>query len=389
MKRVETKLIIKRKKDFDKGEKNLFMVSTLLQLLSAVEAQRYFNAKNCTLVLLFYGDKNQDETHLKSKLHLFDYDKLVILDKGDAKSYINLNITLIKELRKEHYRRVFVGFFGANMRRFIANIGYEELFLIDDGVYTISIHNELYSSNTEGYKKYITAFSEKERKGRLKKLKFALYHNFRKSYLLLYGYKNDMRKMKLNFFTMFQLPQYQDEIIITHKFEALREQYNLSSDTNKDDTIYFLGQPLDRVIDISSEQYLRYLKTIFEKYKQENKSIIYIPHRAENKNLLDEIEVMDEYNLQILKPDIAFELYVLDNRINITHIASFTSTALSSIKKLFPSAKVEAFKFPMEGEIGKTSSLIYSLFADEGIAVYEWNMCCLYQTKDEESLCHQ
>ena len=385
MKIVKEQLIIKKKKYFDEGEKNLFMVSTLFQLFGAIEAQKEFKTKNNTLVLLFYGASNSDHTQLMERLSLFDYDKLIILDKGDAKSYINLNISLIKELKKEVYTNAFVGFFSANLRRFVANIKYKRLFLLDDGVYTISIHNELYNLDAIGYKEYILPFSEKPRVGKLKKLKFKLYNNFRKEYLKFLGYKNDMNVINLGFFTMFDLPQYQNEMIVKHNFDSLKSEYGIEKKISCENCLYFLGQPLDRALGMSHGVYLMYMQDIIRKYKEEDKEFIYITHRAEDEEVVNEI---GELGVEVLSLNQPFELYCLENSLNIKQIASFNSTALFSMKKLFPEIEIDVFRFPVSKAISKNIDLIHGMLYDIGADIFQWDTNGSYQIKEKESLCH-
>ena len=364
---MKAKLNIENHHPFEGEERNLFIVSTLFQLLGAIEAQKKLKTKNNILVLLFYGNQNLDQTHLKNQLSSFEYDKLIILDKGDSKSYINLNISLIKELRKEFYQNVFVGFFSTNMRRFIANINYKKLFLLDDGVYTIAIHNELYNVNAKGYRKYILPFSEKPRVGLLRKVKFIIYNNLRKFYLLLHGYRNDMSSIKLDFFTIFNLSKYQNELIINHNFSFLKSTYNLERNNLNNNIVYFLGQPLDRSLKVDINLYSIYLKAIIEQYKKENKKLIYIVHRAEDENILNKIK---ELNVKIIKPKQSFELYCLDNQIHISHLASFHSTALFSIKKIFIEARIDAFKFNVSEINSKNLDLIYKMLNSIGAKVF-------------------
>ncbi|CAA6825439.1 MAG: Unknown protein [uncultured Sulfurovum sp.] len=342
------------KHNLNKAESNIFIVSTLLQLLGAIEAQKYFKTKNNILVFLFYGNKNFDESQLLQKKHLFDYDKLIIFSSENTKNLLLLNIALIKELKKYLYNQVFVGFFSANFRRFIANIQYNKLFLIDDGVYTIYIHDELYNPKSRLSNKYILPFSEKKRKTFIKKIRFWIFHNFRKNYLLFHGYKNDMKKYDLGFFTMFQLEKYGDEIIINHNFNFLKKMHDFDYLTNRlDQKLYFIGQPLERVLDISLDTYLNYLKIILCKYK--DYKIVYIPHRAESLEKIKRITILVD---KILVPDTNIELYLLENKKNLSHVVSFVSTALYSIRKLLPTSIIEAYILPIQDNVKVQESLL-------------------------------
>jgi hypothetical protein len=365
---MKAKLHIKIKQNFVGKERNLFIISTLFQLLSAIEAQKSFKTKNNILVLLYYGNHNKDQMQIEKFLSYFEYSKLIILDKGNSKSYINANIRLINELKKETYDFLFAGFFSANFRRFIVNLTYKELFLIDDGVYTIFIHNELYNHNAIGYKKYILPFSEKQRKSKIKKIKFMLYHWFRIFYLNLHGLKNDMKNKDINFFTIFDLTKYKNEKIIIHNFDYIKNIFNLLSHEVNDNTIYFLGQPLQRSLGIKDEQYIKYLRILFDRYKKDNKKITYIPHRAEKNTIY---EIVKEMDVNLLQIEEAFEIYCLKYNIIPYKVASFHSTALFSVKKLFNNTKIDAFQFEVEKKLSKNLLLIYDFLKKENITVHK------------------
>lgn len=366
MKRKKERLLIKGKPLIDENDISLFMVSTLFQLLSAIEAKKYFDIKNTILVLLFYGNNNKDEEQLKKYLNLFDYDKLIILEKNDAKSYINLNIKLIKELQKNRYKYVFTGFFSANLRRIIANLKYKELFLIDDGVYTIYIHNELCNPNFNNqYQKYILPYSEKPRKKILKKIKFFLYNNFRKLYLKLFLLKNDMDNYNLSYFTIFKLTKYSNENVINHNFNYVKELFH-SKKKEIDDRVYILGQPLERSINNKTSDYIQWINAIIKKL---NKKIVYIPHRAENKEKIYEIsKIVNE----VLYLEDNFEIFMLKNSKKITHIVSFISTALYTVKIIEPDICIEAYKIPVNDNNHKVYNnvlLTYKIFKEIGIEI--------------------
>ncbi len=358
---------------FEGKERNLFLVSTALQLLNAIEAQNHFKTKNDTLVLLYYGNQNNDHVQIQNLVNLFSYSKLIIFNVGNQKKYHNLIVKLIKELKKENYYKVFTGFFSANLRRFIVNTTYKDLFLLDDGVYTLAIHNELYNPDTKGYKKYITKYSEKKRSTIVKQLRFTLYHLYRKFYLRLHHCKNDMKTIDLKFFTLFNLKPFSNEIIIENNYAFLKDYYQISYEALKinNKTIYFLGQPLKRVFAIENSEYLAYLKFIFTFYSKNNFNIIYIPHRSEEKEILHLIQTMQFNNVKIQELSQPFELYLLEHKVPITHIASFISSALFSVKKLYPNLKVSAFKFSTNEDIEKNTSLIYSMLEQNDTTIFQ------------------
>jgi hypothetical protein len=373
---MKTELEIKIKKSFTGEERNLFIVNYPLQLLNAIEAQRYFKTKNNILVIFYYEDKKNSFTQLMKLTELFDYNQLIIFQKKK----MSFMISLIKELQKENYTKIFTGFFSANLRRIIANLHYKELFLIDDGVYSISVHNELCNPDAKGYKTYITPYSEHDHANILKSVIFYLYHHFRKSYLLLLGYKNDMEHINLSFYTIFDLPQYKDEVIINNNYDFLKSYYQRQNNTsqrnhndfsNSDRIVYFLGQPLYQSSHINYAQYLSFLKAVFQFYISRKQKIVYIPHRNEKKDTPNDIEQMYPYGVKVHELSIPFELYLLENSIDINHLASFGSSALFTVKKLYPHVIVDTFTYPAEGPIGKNILLIYKMLAKNQTNIWD------------------
>jgi len=270
---------------------------------------------------------------------------------------------------------MFVGFFSANLRRFIANISYQKLYLIDDGVYTVSIHREIYNSHSNKlYKKYITRYSEKQRDNFYRQLKFEFYHLSRKISLWKNGLRNDMKIKQLNFFTMFNLPQYKNEIIEKNNFSFLKQYYN-SQQFIEDDSVYFLGQPLYKVDNMTLNKYINMLKCIFNYYKERHQNIKYIIHRSEDEDVVNAIKDMDY--VEILNLSMPVELFLLRNNIKIKKLVSFVSTGLFSVKIIYPSVDIDAFYFTAsKSDIKNTNDYLYKIMKNHNINVIKnWNRC--------------
>ncbi|MEA2019528.1 MAG: hypothetical protein U9N59_13900 [Campylobacterota bacterium] len=353
--------------------KNLFLISTAFQLINAIEAQKYFRTTNNILVLLYYGNQNKDHDQLKKTIDLFKYDELIIYDVSNQKSHLKPTIELINKIKSYQFENIFTGFFSANYRRFIANFKYKSLYLIDDGVYSISIQNELYGSNIEGYKKYILPYSEKKRETLRGKIKFEIYHALRKLYLLLNGCKNDMNNYKdLNFFTIFDIETIENEKIVKNDLTFFKSKLNYINKENENEKlIYFLGQPLNRAFSLSDATYISYLESIFDLYSDFSK-IVYVPHRAEDTNIINIIQNKYSKQIVILEPKMPIELYIMENKLNINNIASFLSTALFSIKKLIPNINIDVYSIPVPLGDKKNVSLIYKILKKTNINMYYW-----------------
>jgi len=131
--------------------------------------------------------------------------------------------------------------------------------------------------------------------------------------------------------------------------------------------MFFLGQPLKRAFSLDDDLYIQYLAHIFKYYSDYSK-IIYIPHRAEEKKLIKRIKNSNlSHKLTVLNIDMPIELYVLENNIEIKHVSSFISTALFTLKKMYPEAIVDSVLIPIPEDQEKNVSLIYNQFKNDSI----------------------
>jgi len=368
---LESPINITQKKPInEKG--NLFIINYPLQLLNAIEAQKHFKTNNNVLVIFYYEGQQNNYAQLMKLTSLFDYSKLIVYEK----KRMNFMLSLIKEIQKERYDKVFTGFLGLNSRRLIANTTYKKLYLVDDGVYSIAIHHQLYSNDTQGYKSYITTHLEHAHTSMLKQIAFYGYYHFRKNYLRVLGYKNDMDTILVNFYTIFDLIQYRNETIVSNNYTFLKLHYQ-HNDAPKEErlssktTVYFLGQPLYNSLPINYTQYLSYLKAIFSYYHEKGKEIVYIPHRGEEDITFENIKKIYPKRIEVRKLSQPFELYLLENNIQIDYLASFVSSALFTVKKLYPKVTIDAFRFPIKGKAEKNVLLIHKMLEKTGTTLLE------------------
>lgn len=348
----ETNILYDKLKD---GEKNLYIVSTPLQLLGAIEAQHHFKTQNNVLVILFYliGDgKNINQLFKLSET--FPYSKLITYQNNNGvnlKSYLRY----LDELSKYQYHYTFFGYGTPIYRRMVANIKYKKLYLLDDGVHAITVHSQV--SNTKGTD---TGFSlTKEPKNYRKNLRNIVY--FTK------GIKKDCELKDLNFFTMFNLEQYND--VITHNFSYVRSIFMKSN--KSDDKVYILGQPLKKAMKMETSTYIEYLTEIL--YKFQDKDKVYIPHRTET--ISEELGyLLFQNKVLILHINSPIELFFMNHGINPIYIYSFMSSALFTIQKMFPDSKpkyIEIDTSPYTEFHQKNIQLIYDNYKKDGIEKFE------------------
>ncbi len=367
MEKAQISVIIKR--NFSKDSKNIFFVSTAMHLFNAIEAQNYFQTTNNVLVLLFYSAGNQDEINVRKYLHLFPYNKLIIYEPKREKKYHYLNLRLVREIDKFEYKYLFLGYFSANLRRFACNIRCKDIFLFDDGTYTIALHEELYGEKQSP--RLIKKYSEKQRKTWVRQIKFLNYDLYRKFYFRINGYKNDFSTIKIGFFTIFNIFPYGDEKIIHHSLKKTKEIFfnDKSGTENISKSVFFLGQPLSNVMDISDKEYMKYIQKLQNLYFEKNLCFTYVIHRSEKDSIVKQIKSLESDNFNVLKLDIPIEIYFLLYGIRAEHVASFFSSGLFTLKALFPSSNILAYKIKYDVEERKDLEAIYRKMKNNCIQV--------------------
>ena len=196
-----------------------------------------------------------------------------------------------------------------------ANIQKEKLFLLDDGSKTVSI-----------YKKYITDDFQVTYK--IKELKF-----------LLLGLKVKIRD-KVNLFTYYDLESVNGNEVVKNHMTYFKSKYILTT-KNEDDFIYFIGQPLNKLL--SRELHKSIIEKIINRY---NKKMIYIIHRGEDNASLKHLNDIDKSLFELRDLGMPIELYFLKNSIYPSSVFSFYSTALATIELIYDKCNIYYIKIP-------------------------------------------
>ncbi len=298
---------------------DLFIVRTPMQIVSAIEAMHYFHSSNNTLVIIYNKKKNNFKQIQKiiDIFHLATLFKNIIEVKSTQPSKFLLTLKLIRKFKKHSYNKLFIGLYDSMGKLFLANLSYQQAYLIDDGTATIVAHQHIVRtmhSQTVGSKE-------------LRALFFGLHTQHR---------------TPLHFFTLFHLTPYSDETIITHRFEYLKQRF--TQQYHHSTTIYLLGQNLTDVAIVSAEKYLCYIQQILKHYPDRN--IVYIPHRLET--LHPELYALQHSKFTVMHNTMPIELYFLTNRIYPNHIISFFTSALYTLNILFDEATIESFSIASE-----------------------------------------
>lgn len=105
-----------------------------------------------------------------------------------------------------------------------------------------------------------------------------------------------------------------------------------------DSNVYFVGQKLSEVNIMREDLYISMVAKIAKKVD----SLVYISHRGENKNKVDELKKIPK--LKILNLDCPVELYFLERGVCPSLIYTHSSTSAITISLLFFKTKVKIIK---------------------------------------------
>ena len=309
---------------------NIFLVRSPFQLLSAIEAKEYFKNEYSILiigrVILRDGDKL-----MNSMLSLSKFDKIIKIT--NELSYIEgLKILLFIRLQKLYNRKInkiFVGFPEEAMFQWICeNIYAEKYFIIDDGIHTFALQRDFFSKGNYLQREITKESSLQVFKKNIKKYLFGI---------------DSVNIIKYNLFTCFNIKKLSNQVVIIHHFQYIKKLVNSIKLLNN--TAYFYGAPLseDNIITIENE--LNLLININNLYIKKDKKLYYIPHPRDSQN---KINLIDKMGIKIKYLSNIAEVEPIIFKNQPTQIASFLSTILFTLPKIYHYEEVIAFKIPNE-----------------------------------------
>lgn len=317
--------------------KNLFVVRSPLQIINAIEAVNYFKLTNSTLILIHNRSLVNTE-QMKRLIDIVSWEKIIHIEESYKSKFFKY-LGVIKYLKKQPYKYVFLGELGISYKIIIANIKKEKVFLLDDGTATVDYYNKFIRQDK--YNKY----------------------NFREIRFLFFGLKIKIRD-KINLFTYFNLEPVNENQVIRNELAYLRMNY-LDKAKKDSDVIYFIGQTSEVFMNI--DMYIKDIENLIIKF---NRKIVYIPHRSESKEQENAVLSIKSNLFTIKKLELPLELYFLYNNIYPLHIISYFSTALVTLSILFKECKAEYIKVSKNSINKKRIKNIencYILFHESGI----------------------
>lgn len=316
---------------------NLFIVESPFQLLSAIEANKYFENEENVLIIKYSPEKfakNSNEQLILLKNYT-NWEN--IYEIGNSSSYFILNLKLllfIKNIQRDFSKidKIFIGEYRSwYMRQYFNILNPRKCFSLDDGNITIELA-----------KSYISTGKEYKFPKTFKSIIKNIINNF---LLLLLFYRVPKNRININLFTCFDVSQFlQKDRFIEHSFEYLKEKNKMKDCLQ--DTVYFFGANLSELDLISEQEEMKILKKISYYFNDKNIKLIYLPHRRELPKKLEFIKNNLGIELRYSKYPAEIEFILMNEKPQ--YLASIVSTALHTVSKIVSFDEIIAFKLPLD-----------------------------------------
>jgi hypothetical protein len=289
---------------------NIFIVSSPLQIMNAIEAVEYFGTRNNILLVSYIGNK-KPLSQIKKMLNFSDWHTvkyiLLPLKVVDKLIFSKKIYSALQFIEKSKIDKLFVGEYRSDHVNHIVNsLRNQEVYLLDDGLAQLNYHKEL---------------TQQPYKVKIRRL----------IYKLLF-YK--LKTIKYTFFTMFDI---KNEKIIKNNYNFFKKYIG-----NKEieDAIYFIGQPIIELNVMSKDNYKKELLKIINFYK--GKKFVYILHRREEVENIKNLSL--ELNFEYKAFDNLIELEMINNPITPSNFATFFSTAIVTLPNFISESEYRVFR---------------------------------------------
>lgn len=311
---------------------NLFIVGTPLQLLNAIEAAEHFKLENNILVIV-HRSLEANRAQIDAIRSLYEWKEIIDIEYSKNSSILKY-VDLVKHLKKHIYKYIFIPKLEVVPKIVIPNVIKKKVFLLDDGVMTISIYENNIKTN-----------------------KLNTY-NFKELRFLFFGLKIKIRD-KINLFTYFDLEPMNGIEIVKNELRFLKKTY-LEGTAIDDLNIYFLGHPSSKYIDDNM-----YIASLHKLINTADKKIIYIPHRGESQEIKNILHSIDNPLFSIININMPVELYFLENKIYPSQVIAYYSTALITLNIIYKDCEINFIPISLDKDINNALKNVYKIFDKE------------------------
>ncbi|HCE3213390.1 TPA: glycosyltransferase 52 family protein [Vibrio parahaemolyticus] len=292
---------------------DLFVVTSPLQYVCALEAKEYFNSQNAILVLV----NQKSALGLEQQHRLLNtqaWQHVITISRDNRSITVPNTIRQIRGILKgKPIQRFFYAEYNAwRTKLLIKNLPIEQEIYFDDGTLTLAEYPKFIFPKAEFFRPrwfqdFVVRLNGCKPIGRLK------------------------QSQNLEVFTMFNLNPTVHNI---HKntLQSLRKQYGKPNLYNEHAPIGFIGQgAIGDKYQKSVQQYLVELQTLAE---SANRKIIYFPHRTERNEVREKLE--KEEHIIYHRSEYPLEIELIDKKIELSGFIGTYSTVMFTARLLYP-----------------------------------------------------
>jgi hypothetical protein len=326
-------------------EHDVLIVESPLQLLSAIEAIKYFDFKR-TCLIVRYADarrRKRHNSHIDEVLKMYDFNRVIKLRNSSSNTLnklLKFNSYLWFRINRKSIRKLAIGEWRSEWMQRCTEIAQKDsVILLDDGVIVVDI---LRNKIEKGVNFNVNTDRSKSVKQRLKTLIFSIL-----------GTKGVYDK-KYHLFTAFFSKTDSKTVQITpNRYEFVRSKVE---DVNADG-IYYFGTKYSEAGYFPLSVELRFLGHVFStlsnlyptEQAQENNRILYVPHRDDS---VTKLEAVKEIGFDVTPLNCPAEIYFFLMKKKPKVIAGAFTTAVANVSTIYKPDAVHLFKLPIE-EIAK------------------------------------
>ncbi len=327
---------------------DLVIVESPFQLLCGIEAQHHFSSEKPILIVKYTREKKNND-QIDKLLATSTWHSIIKFRTYFFISFSELFIipymAWMKWTRRK-FRNIFLGESrNAVLQAFVANLQHENTFLLDDGNATYFVQSELKAGKS---------LHELVIQGKYNRIFTNLYYR-------ILGVKSKVFSVPF-WFTCFDIEPIEGQKIYINNFASLRSKY-LDKKDSDESRFYFIGGNLSEAGVLPLSEELRLLELIFVSSLREGKKILYCVHRRESEEKLKLILKIDD-NISLRQAQYPLELDLVFEGTPIHKVASFYSSALITIKKIFNPADCKMYIIPQQFIAAPYKNEINSIYSN-------------------------
>jgi len=305
-----------------KEKSAIYIIGSPFQALCAIEAKNHFNCFKNDFFITYLSDKIKKKStiiNIFNNFGIYVYQEIIL-----PKYFYYLKYVITNLLKNTKYDYIFIGDYY-NTAYYLLALTFKKkgskIIFLDDGNSSIEAFNF--------------------------KFKYAIERGiaYYLRYLITKTLCSPLFKNSDTFFSIFSSTETNYFNVISNNFEVIRA--NVINKNTNPDNIVIIGTNLVEMGLYAKVDYLKLLVDAVQKYPQIH-TIFYYPHRGESEIKLNEIKKI--LNIIIKENNTCIELEIIKNSISPKLIIGFGSTALFSLKMLYPNSVVVGYILNMNAD---------------------------------------